>query len=81
MTGNMKKLTSEKYAKELVEKYEEFTLTTHDAILCALVCVNENLKVIPMYKDKYNPINLNPVYTFYKEVKQELETLWEKQLK
>ena len=80
-------MTPKEKAEELVNKYLQYTPSEEEfeypyAIKCALIAVNEILKVAPI--DKYE--NIDSLYTpeeiglhlfeeYWKEVKQEIENL------
>ena len=58
-------------AIELVSKFSTIGLQQrNEGIACALIAVDEIIKVIPMYTG-----NLNETWRFWQEVKQEINNL------
>jgi hypothetical protein len=74
-------MTPKEKAKELIEKYQKLdieiggqydgylTMKIHDAKQCALIAVDEILKVVSFYNDSQAEV------IYFKEVKQEIEKL------
>jgi len=67
-------------ADELIERFDkvesEYGILMEDdmAVKCALICVNEIIKVVPYLKKEPWILNTETL-EFWKEVKQELEKL------
>ena len=69
-------MTSEKKAKELVIEYQYngrpyIRMDKEEAVECALICVDELLKVLWHNHEK----NSEKMYRYYLEVKQEINKL------
>jgi hypothetical protein len=63
-------MTPQKTAKELVDKFSNVPLLdSYEAKQCALIAVDEILKVVSFYNDSQAEV------IYFKEVKQEIELL------
>jgi hypothetical protein len=63
-------MTPQKKAKELVDKFSNVPLLdSYEAKQCALIAVDEILKVVSFYNDSQAEV------IYFKEVKQEIELL------
>ena len=63
-------MTPQKKAKELVDKFSNVSLLdSYEAKQCALIAVDEILKVVSFYNDSQAEV------IYFKEVKQEIELL------
>jgi len=67
---NRKIMTPQEKAKELVDKFSNIALLdSYEAKLCALIAVDEILKVASFYNDSQAEV------TYWEEVKQEIEQI------
>ena len=64
-------------AKELVDRYEfELSTSKEDAKQCALICVDEIMKVLNTEQNnERNEIEIKEDLKYWKEIKQEIKKL------